>query len=130
MTVQTLSVSFDPYIRAGWALVPIPPQTKGPILSGWNKRENCITNPEQVPIGHGVGLAHAYSGTCSIDIDDLGNRRGCSRSMASTCKPCSTPRMPCRYTPGNPGHHAKLIYALPFPMPVKEDQLQDARRTE
>ena len=119
MTVQTLSVSFDPYIRAGWALVPIPPQTKGPILSGWNKRENCITNPEQVPIGHGVGLAHAYSSTCSIDIDDLGESTRMLAEQGIDLQALLDAPDAVQIHSGNPGH-AKLIYALPFALPSKK----------
>lgn len=68
--IHSLPVSFDSYIRHGWRLVAIPPGSKGPNTQGWNKIENTINDSTQVPHGYGVGLAHAYSGTCAIDIDN------------------------------------------------------------
>lgn len=60
------------YARAGWALVPIPLGKKGPVTARWNTREMCVTDPEVAEyIDGNVGLAHAYSGTCAIDVDDL-----------------------------------------------------------
>lgn len=59
-------------IKAGWALVPTPEGRKGPTSKGWNTREGCVTTLEQLPrITGNVGLAHAYSGTACLDIDDL-----------------------------------------------------------
>ena len=67
---------YDSYVRAGLALVPIPRGKKGPRHTGWNLRENTITEPHQVKCinGGNVGLAHAYcfpTPTCAIDIDNL-----------------------------------------------------------
>jgi hypothetical protein len=60
------------YIAAGFALVPIPYGKKAPVLKGWNKRNHTITRSDQIErqTGQNIGLAHAYSGTCCIDIDD------------------------------------------------------------
>lgn len=60
------------YIAKGLALVPIPFGGKGPRVKGWNNRANTITSPDQIELltGQNIGLAHAYSGTCAIDIDD------------------------------------------------------------
>lgn len=65
--------SIHSYIRHGWKLVPIPVGSKGPIgmaAKGWNKPENVISNVQQLPSGTGIGLAHAYSGTMALDVDD------------------------------------------------------------
>lgn len=60
------------YCRAGWFLVEIPPGKKGPIIDKWNLKEMCVNDPDVAEWMHGnVGLAHAYSGTCAIDIDDM-----------------------------------------------------------
>ena len=69
---DTLNVAVS-YISAGFHLVPIPYGEKGPTHMGWNKRSNTISNPDQIErlAGLNIGLAHAYSGTCAIDIDDL-----------------------------------------------------------
>lgn len=63
------------YLAAGWSLVPIVSGSKGPRESGWNRPENCVNTPEDVQRVNNVGLAHAYSGTCAIDIDDFAQSR-------------------------------------------------------
>ena len=61
------------YVRSGgWALVPIPSGKKGPNTARWNERSMCVQDPEIAEwLDGNVGLAHAYSGTCAVDIDDL-----------------------------------------------------------
>lgn len=61
------------YVRAGLVLVPVPAGSKAPRGKGWNERARCWANPGQVPDAYSgnVGLAHAYSGTCALDIDDI-----------------------------------------------------------
>ena len=63
----------ESYIDAGFALVPIPYGKKAPAIRGWNKRSNTISSLDQIErlTGQNIGLAHAYSGTCAIDIDDF-----------------------------------------------------------
>lgn len=59
------------YVRADFALVPIPPGCKGPNTAGWNLRERCITSADAAAhLSGNIGLAHAYSGTCALDLDD------------------------------------------------------------
>jgi hypothetical protein len=60
------------YIGAGLVLVPIPAGLKGPRGKGWNQRARCWATPGRVPDAYGgnVGLAHAYAGTCALDIDN------------------------------------------------------------
>lgn len=73
-----LNVSFaaQQYVKNGWAVVPIADGTKGPNHIGWQLRENCVTTVEQCNrIKANVGLAHAYSGTCVIDLDDVQKAR-------------------------------------------------------
>jgi len=69
-SVQQHPASVDAYIRHGWALVPIPHGTKGPRNTDWNKREAALKTQSDLPHGYGIGLAHAYSGTMALDIDD------------------------------------------------------------
>jgi hypothetical protein len=62
-------------IESGLALVGIPFGQKGPITSGWNLRQNCVTDPSKAVqlLGGNIGLAHAYCApapTCAIDIDN------------------------------------------------------------
>lgn len=68
-SVQQHPASVDAYIRHGWSLVPIPPGTKGPRATGWNKREAALASQSDLPPGYGIGLAHAFSGTMAFDID-------------------------------------------------------------
>ena len=72
-SVQQHPASVDAYIRHGWKLVPIPPGTKGPRAVGWNKPDAALTSQADLPVGYGIGLAHAYSGTMALDIDDWDN---------------------------------------------------------
>lgn len=67
--VQAHPASIDAYIRHGWSLVPIPPNSKGPTNVGWNLQENAVKSQAHLPPGYGIGLAHAYSGTMALDID-------------------------------------------------------------
>ena len=62
--------SVEAYIRHGWSLVAIPPNTKGPRSPGWQLRENALKSQSDLPVGYGIGLAHAYSGTMAFDIDE------------------------------------------------------------
>ena len=60
------------YAEAGWSLVPIDRGRKGPTFRAWNLPQRCITHPEEAAeLTGNVGLAHAYSRTCVIDVDDL-----------------------------------------------------------
>ena len=111
--VSSLPVSFDPYVRQGWALVPIPPNTKGPRQTGWNKRENCVTDPNQIPAGYGVGLAHAYSGTMALDIDNANESINLLADHGINLEELYTASDAVTINSGNPGH-GKLLYAMPF----------------
>jgi hypothetical protein len=111
--VLGLPASFDAYIRHGWSLVPMPSGTKGPTAAGWNRKENCLRDSTQLPTGHNVGLAHAYSGTMALDIDDWDTsvaelaKHGISLQQLYDASDAVT------IVSGNPGH-GKLLYAMPF----------------
>lgn len=67
-------------IESGLALVPIPHGLKGPLLKGWNNRENVVTDTSKIELlsNQNIGLAHAYcipTPTCAIDIDDYKKAR-------------------------------------------------------
>ena len=71
-----ISMAARQYVSAGWVLVPIARGSKGPNHSGWNLRSGCIDDdPRATKMRGGVGLAHAFSGTCCIDLDDLAASR-------------------------------------------------------
>lgn len=60
------------YIEHGWALCRIPAGQKGPDTKGWNLEANAIRDPAVLNGWTGnVGLLHAWSRTCALDIDKL-----------------------------------------------------------
>ena len=59
------------YIDHGWGLCAIKPHTKQPHGDDWQNKP--LTGPPAD--GYGVGVIHRLSGTCAIDLDDV----GCSR---------------------------------------------------
>jgi hypothetical protein len=97
---------------SSWALVPIPPGRKGPIAEGWNLRENCTLQEGW----HGnVGLAHAYSGTCAIDIDDLDAATEWLAVRGVSLQPLLDAPDGVRISSGRP-NRAKLLYRLDEPI--------------
>lgn len=76
----------------------------------------CVTEPEVAEWLEGnVGLAHAYSGTCAVDVDDL------ERSIAWLAErtidlPALLAAPDAVRIESRPGR-AKLLYAVPSPLP-------------
>ena len=64
-----MQVAAAEYMAHGWRLCRINPGKKGPLYSGWNLPGAHLLTAEDVKIGWGVGLLHAYSGTMALDID-------------------------------------------------------------
>lgn len=63
-------------IGSGLALVKVPYGQKGPATSGWNLRQNCITDPNEAAYlqGGNIGVAHVYCEpvpTGAIDVDNF-----------------------------------------------------------
>lgn len=75
LTLDQTAATAVEYVRAGFAIVPIPLGKKGPSTRGWNQRSRVITDPaDAAKLSGNIGLAHAYcqpAPTVSIDIDDL-----------------------------------------------------------
>lgn len=61
----------EKFLELGWGLIAIKPRSKSPRSLGWNRRENLIKSVDDLLPGEGVGLAHAYSGTMCVDIDNF-----------------------------------------------------------
>ncbi len=110
---------FRKYLEHGWKLVPILPGHKSPVTKGWQRRENAITNPDAAVTMRSAGLAHAYSGTCAIDVDDYPRahewlaERGVDLDAL-----CAAPDA-VQITSGR-ANRAKLIYSLPEPLCSKK----------
>lgn len=93
---------------AGWALVPIPRGRKGPTRRDWNLRENCVLPPGWAG---NVGLAHAFSGTCAIDIDDLPLARAWLAERGADLDALLGAADAVRISSGKPDR-AKLLYSI------------------
>lgn len=111
--------SVDLYIRHGWSLVPIPAGTKGPKMSGWNRREAALRSQADVPHGHGIGLAHAYSGTCALDIDDWVTASFMLGIQGVDIRALYDAPDAVIIDSGRPGR-GKLLYALAEPLRTKK----------
>lgn len=60
------------YLEHGWALCNIPQGKKGPEgaeAKGWNLEANAVRDFAHLRAGWNVGLLHAWSGTCALDVD-------------------------------------------------------------
>ena len=103
------------YVAHGWAIVPIPPGTKGPNGSGWNLRENCITTPEaaaKLNGGSNAGLAHAFSGTCALDVDQYEHARDWLAAKGIDLDGLLAADDAVQISSGRP-NRAKLLFKLP-----------------
>jgi hypothetical protein len=111
--VQPHPASIDAYIRHGWSLVPIPGGTKGPRTPGWNLRENALKAQGELPQGYGIGLAHAYSGTMALDIDNWTVTTSLLSEHGLDLDALYAAPDAVVINSGKPGH-GKLLYAMPF----------------
>lgn len=110
--VQSHPASVDAYIRHGWSLVPIPPGTKGPRTAGWNQRTAAL-RPGALPVGWGIGLAHAYSGTMALDIDSW-DRAVSELGTYGIDLPALYGAPDAVVIDSGRHGHGKLLYATPF----------------
>ena len=113
VSVQQHPASVDAYIRHGWSLVPIPQGTKGPRTKGWNLKQNALTGQGDLPHGFGIGLAHAYSGTMALDIDNWSVASGLLIAHGVDLDALYNAPDAVTINSGKPGH-GKLLYAMPF----------------
>jgi Protein of unknown function (DUF3987)/Bifunctional DNA primase/polymerase, N-terminal/Primase C terminal 2 (PriCT-2) len=111
--VQQHPASVDAYIRHGWSLVPIPMGTKGPRTPGWNLKENALRDQTQLPPGYGIGLAHAYSGTMALDIDEWASTAAALAQHGVDLQALYDANDAVIVDSGRAGH-GKLLYAMPF----------------
>lgn len=111
--VLNLSILARQYVANGWALVPIASGTKGPRGDAWNQRENCVTSIDDCKrIKANVGLAHAYSGTCVIDLDDFGRADAWLRAKGVDISALWTAADAVKISSGI-ANRGKLLYKLP-----------------
>lgn len=127
-TVQQHPATVDAYLRHGWSLVPIPPGTKGPTRQGWNRKERTIQSSAELPPGFGIGLAHAYSGTMALDIDDWPTATFLLSIHGIDLDALYNAPDAVVIHSGNPGH-GKLLYAMPFGMVLRSKKINVENKT-
>jgi predicted P-loop ATPase len=104
------------YARAGWHLIPIPSGQKGPVAPRWNQKDQCVGDPEIAEwLDGNVGLAHAYSGTCAIDVDNVDATREFLAQRGIDLDDLLSAPDAVRIE-SRPGR-AKLLYKLDKPLP-------------
>lgn len=113
------SSPFAQYLQHGWKLVPIPPGSKGPNHAGWNTEAACIDAAGEVPEGMGAGLAHAFSNTCAIDLDDLFMAQMMFAERGIDLQALLDAPDAVQVVSGRPGS-GKLLYRLDTPLPSKK----------
>lgn len=114
----------DAYIRHGWSLVPIPHGTKGPQHQGWNIKENALSSSAALPAHWGVGLAHAYSGTMAVDIDNTERAAAELKKHGIDLDQLYNAPDAVVIHSGRAGH-GKLLYAMPFGLTLQSKKLID-----
>ena len=112
-SVQAHPASIDAYIRHGWSLVPIPAGTKGPRTPGWNLKPNALKNQTDLPPGFGIGLAHAYSGTMALDIDEWDSTTTALKQQGIDLQALYDANDAVIVDSGRAGH-GKLLYQMPL----------------
>lgn len=100
----------DEYIAHGWSVTPIKKGSKNPGIQAWDRRNSALKKEADLLPGYtGVGLMHAYSGTCSLDVDDwdLTKARGIDLDALFNAPDA------VQIVSGKSGH-GKLLYRMPF----------------
>ncbi|WHZ19023.1 MAG: hypothetical protein OJF55_001172 [Rhodanobacteraceae bacterium] len=102
------------YILAGLVLVPFPAGLKGPRKQRWNERAHCWASPADVPDAYSgnVGLAHAYAGTCALDIDNAAKATPALAACGIDLAALLAAPDAVHIRSGRPGRD-KLLYRLP-----------------
>jgi hypothetical protein len=121
-SVSMLPISYDRYIKNNWCLVPIPPNSKAPKTTNWNKKENCLTDINLLPSKWGAGLAHAYSGTMALDIDHWDEAVSYLSDKGIDLQQLFDAKDAVTINSGMSGH-GKLLYAMPFGLALPSKKL-------
>jgi hypothetical protein len=96
------------YVACGWALCAIAIGSKGPKTKDWQHKplaQGVIGN-------HGLGLIHALSGTCALDLDDLQAAEAWLGVRGIELRDLLAADDAVQVVSGRP-NRAKLLYRLP-----------------
>jgi len=119
LTGATSADEVQAYIDHGWSLVPLPPSSKAPKAVGWNLKDAALKSSADLPEGWGIGLAHAYSGTCALDIDSLDTATTMLAHHGIDLHALLDASDAVHIASGREGR-AKLLYRLSEPLPSKK----------
>jgi len=103
---------FEDYVKHGWKLCAIDQGKKAPTYKSWN------TTPipdDAVGALPGVGLLHALSQTCAIDIDNMNAARPWLAERGIDVDALLEADEAVQITSGRPGR-AKLLYRMKRPL--------------
>lgn len=107
-----VAVAAKAYVSAGLRVIQWRGEkSKGPREEGWNRPESAISKPQQVLADdHGIGLAHLYSRTMALDVDNL--HLACEYFKKHAIDLVALLSSGVRISSGREGR-AKLIYYIP-----------------
>jgi hypothetical protein len=106
---------FEQYAANGWKLCAIGRGSKSPTYDDWNTPEKLEETTAAAEGLEGAGLAHAASGTCAIDIDNLASARAWLAERGVDIDALLNAQDAVRITSGRPGR-AKLLYRMNRPL--------------
>ena len=102
------------YVRRGFALIPIPRGTKGPRERGWQTEAKAIRSESDAAklVSPNIGLAHRWSNTCAIDVDNYLDALEWFDSTGISLRDLFHASDAVEIKSGRP-NRGKLIYRLP-----------------
>lgn len=106
---------FEEYIRHGWKLCRIAAGQKGPRALGWNEKKNALRSAADII---GAGLLHAYSGTCSVDVDRYDDAEKFLQQHGIDLSVLFSAHDAVQINSGR-ANRGKLLYALETPLQSK-----------
>ena len=110
------------YIRHGWRLIPIPYGSKAPTHANWNQHGYWIKDIDALPQYVNIGLAHAFSGTMALDVDNWDKAKEELAEANIDLQALYDAPDAVTIESSVPGH-GKLLYAMPFGMVMPSKKL-------
>jgi hypothetical protein len=106
---------FQQYAAHGWRLCIIDRGKKAPLYEDWNTTKKIAEATEAAEGADGMGLCHADSGTCAIDIDNMTQARTWLAERDVDLESLLNAPDAVRIESGKPGR-SKLLYRMKRPL--------------